>query len=116
MVHASFVYEPAFLHLLDFEAFMGPVINKNAFDKILNYIKHAKDSKKASIIAGGHFDASRGYFIQPTVILTADPSFKTLKEEIFGPVLTVFLYPDAEYENALKDIDASSSYALTASL
>lgn len=95
---------------------MGPVINKHAFDKISNYIKHAKDSKNATIIAGGHFDASRGYFIQPTIILTTDPSFKTLKEEIFGPVLTVFVYPDAEYESTLNEIDGSSAYALTASM
>lgn len=97
---------------------MGPVINKSAFEKISEYIKYVKkcDQKEAKIIAGGHFDATQGYFIQPTIVHTSNPEFKTLKEEIFGPILTVFVYPDAEFENTLQQIDSTASYALTASM
>lgn len=92
------------------------MINKPAFDKISGYIDSAKASKNAKIIAGGHYDASVGYFIQPTIIETTDPLFKTLREEIFGPVLTVYVYPDSKYVETLMDVNESSDYALTASI
>jgi 1-pyrroline-5-carboxylate dehydrogenase len=82
----------------DFTAFSGPVVNRSAFDKIRGYIEYAKSAKDAEIIIGGGCDDSKGYFIQPTVIQTTNSDFRTMKEEIFGPVLTVFVYPSAEYE------------------
>ncbi len=100
----------------DFGAFMGPVINKSAFDKITDYIQFAKSSKDAKILVGGYSDASQGYFIQPTVVQTTNLNFKTLKEEIFGPVLTVYVYPDAEFEETLVAVNESSNYGLTASI
>lgn len=95
---------------------MGPVINKSAFDKISGYIKYAKTSKDAKILFGSHHDDSVGYFIQPTIIQALKPNFKTLKEEIFGPVLTVFVYPDTQFEETLLEVNNSSEYALTASI
>lgn len=102
----------------DFGAFAGPVINRAAFDKISGYIKHVKqaDKKEACIIAGGHFDDSIGFFIQPTVVLTSNPSFRTMTEEIFGPLLTVYVYPDAEYEQTLRMVNDASTYGLTAAV
>ena len=97
----------------DFSNFMGAVIDKPAFDNIKAYIDFAKASPDAEIIAGGGCDDSAGYFIQPTVVLTSDPKFKLIQEEIFGPVLTVFVYPDAELERALELCDTGSPYALT---
>lgn len=95
---------------------MGPVINQAAFDKITGYIEYAKASKDAEIIVGGKYNSSKGYFIEPTVIYTKDPAFKTLKEEIFGPVLTVYEYPDEDFIETLLDVDNQSDYALTASI
>ena len=97
----------------DFSNFMGAVIDKPAFDNIKAYIDFAKASPDAEIIAGGGCDDSAGYFIQPTVVLTSDPKFKLMQQEIFGPVLTVFVYPDAELERALELCDTGSPYALT---
>lgn len=82
----------------DFAAFSGPVVNRAAFDKIRSYIEFAQKAKDAKIIAGGKCNDSRGYFVEPTVIETTNVEFKTMKEEIFGPVLTVYVYPAAEYE------------------
>ena len=75
----------------DFSNFMNAVIDKSAFDTISSYIDYAKDHKDAEIISGGRYDDSKGYFIEPTTILTTDPYFKTMTEEIFGPVLTLSL-------------------------
>ncbi|HPC35426.1 MAG TPA: L-glutamate gamma-semialdehyde dehydrogenase [Candidatus Marinimicrobia bacterium] len=100
----------------DFRNFMNAVIDKAAFDNILSYINYAKNSRDAEIIAGGKGDASKGYFIEPTVILTNDPHFKTLEEEIFGPVLTVFVYDDNKYEEALNLCNTTSPYALTGAI
>jgi 1-pyrroline-5-carboxylate dehydrogenase len=97
----------------DFTNFMGAVIDKPAFDNIKAYIDFAKASADAEIIAGGGCDESAGYFIQPTVVLTSDPKFKLIQEEIFGPVLTVFVYPDADLERALELCDTGSPYGLT---
>jgi 1-pyrroline-5-carboxylate dehydrogenase len=100
----------------DFRNFMGAVIDEAAFDRISEYIDFAKSSPDAEIIAGGGCDKSKGYFIEPTVILTTDPHFKLMEEEIFGPVLTVFVYPDSEYKKTLDLCDATSPYALTGSV
>ena len=97
----------------DFKNFVNAVINETAFDKITHYIDLAKKSKKAEIIFGGKSDKSKGYFIEPTVILTSDPHFVTMEEEIFGPVVTLYLYEDADYKKIIKTIDNTSIYALT---
>ncbi|OJT09511.1 Delta-1-pyrroline-5-carboxylate dehydrogenase [Trametes pubescens] len=99
----------------DFTNFIGPVIGRPAFDKITGYIQKAKDAG-SEIIAGGSADDSTGYFVQPTVILTKDPKSVTMVEEIFGPVLTVFVYEDADYEKTLELIDTTTTYALTGSI
>jgi 1-pyrroline-5-carboxylate dehydrogenase len=95
----------------DFRNFMGAVIDKKAFDKISGYIEHGRGNAK--IVAGGKVDGSKGYFISPTLIETADPNYKLLCEEIFGPVLTAHVYDDAKWEETLKVVDATSPYALT---
>ncbi len=98
---------------IDFENFMTAVIHKNSFDKIVKYIEKAKNDKEAKILIGGDYDDSKGYFISPTVILTTDPNYITMNEEIFGPVVTIFVYPDNEWKDILKTVDKTSIYALT---
>jgi 1-pyrroline-5-carboxylate dehydrogenase len=93
--------------------FVNAVIDENAFDTIASYIDFAKSSPEATIIAGGTYDKSEGYFIRPTVIETTNPKFKTMEEEIFGPVLTVFVYKDNDLEKAVELCDATSPYGLT---
>jgi 1-pyrroline-5-carboxylate dehydrogenase len=100
----------------DFTNFMGAVIDKGAFETIKHYIQFAKRSSEAEIIAGGGCDDKVGYFIQPTVVLTTNPKFKLMQEEIFGPVLTLFVYPDRELDEALELCDTGSPYALTGSV
>jgi 1-pyrroline-5-carboxylate dehydrogenase len=97
----------------DFTNFVNAVIDKAAFDKIKGYLDYAKESSQATILAGGEADDSVGYFIQPTVIETDDPRFKTMEEEIFGPVVTVFAYEDGKYEETLHLCDQTSPYGLT---
>ncbi len=97
----------------DFTNFINAVIDERAFDKISGYIAQAKKSDKAQIIAGGNYDKSVGYFIEPTVIETEDPHFLTMEEEIFGPVLTIYVYDENKYEEALELVDSTSPYALT---
>ena len=97
----------------DFTNFVNAVIDKAAFDKIKGYLDYVKDSSQATILAGGEADDSVGYFIQPTVIETDDPYFKTMVEEIFGPVVTLYAYEDGEYEKALQLCDETSPYGLT---
>lgn len=97
----------------DFTNFMGAVIDAAAFESIKEYIDYAKASPEAEIIYGGGCDDSVGYFIEPTVVLTRDPSFRLMREEIFGPVLTLFVYPDNELDRALQLCDQGSPYALT---
>ncbi len=97
----------------DFTNFMGAVIDKPAYDNIKAYIDFAKASPEAEIVAGGGCDDRTGYFIEPTVVLTSNPKFKLMQEEIFGPVLTVFVYPDAELDKALELCDTGSPYGLT---
>lgn len=93
--------------------FMNAVIDNAAFDTITEYILYSKNSSEAKIIAGGGFDKSVGYFIQPTIIETTNPRFKTMEEEIFGPVLTVYVYDDKAIEETLQLCDTTSPYALT---
>lgn len=97
----------------DFGNFHNAVIDKPAFDKISEYIDYAKAQPDAEIISGGKYDDSEGYFIQPTVIVTTNPQFRTMVEEIFGPVLTIYVYPQDEFEKTLDLVDSTSPYALT---
>ncbi len=96
--------------------FMNAVIDEASFDNVMSYINYAKESADAEIIAGGVGDKSEGYFIQPTIILTTNPKFKTMEEEIFGPVMTIYLYEDEKFEETLKLCDETSPYALTGSV
>jgi 1-pyrroline-5-carboxylate dehydrogenase len=95
----------------DFRNFMGAVIDKKAFVKISEYLDHAK--QHARVVQGGVAKGDKGYFIEPTLIQTEDPGYKTLCEEIFGPVVTAYVYPDAQWEETLAVIDRTSPYALT---
>jgi len=97
----------------DFTNFMNAVIDKRAFDSIVGYINYAKTSNDAEILSGGTYDDETGYFIEPTTILTSDPHFKTMEEEIFGPVLTIFLYEPSDWEQTIELVDSTSPYALT---
>ena len=97
----------------DFTNFMGAVIDAQAFRSIKGYIDYAKESPEAEIICGGNADDSVGFFIDPTVIVTTNPRFKTMEEEIFGPVLTIYVYKDEEIEEALDLCDSTSIYGLT---
>ncbi len=100
----------------DFSNFINAVIDEKSFDKIKSYIDGAKRSKKASILAGGECSKKEGYFIQPTIILAEDPKYVTLCEEIFGPVLTLYVYSANEFETVLDLVDVTSPYALTGSV
>ena len=97
----------------DFTNFMCAVIDRAAYDTITGYIRHAKRSKDAKILCGGNFSSKKGYFIEPTVVLAKKPDMKLLCEEIFGPVLTIYVYKDARLERALDICDTGSPYALT---
>ena len=96
--------------------FVNAVIDERAFDKIKGYIDKAKDSQDAEVIFGGDTDKSKGYFIDPTVILTSDPHFVTMEEEIFGPVLTIYVYEDEDFEKTLHLCNETSPYGLTGSI
>jgi 1-pyrroline-5-carboxylate dehydrogenase len=98
---------------MDFRNFMGAVIDKAAFDKISGYIARARESKDSEVIAGGECDDSKGYFIRPTIILARKPDIESMREEIFGPVVTLYVYPDAEWEKTLELVDRTGEYALT---
>jgi 1-pyrroline-5-carboxylate dehydrogenase len=100
----------------DFSNFMSAVIDKGAFASITEYIKYAKASKEAEIITGGNFNDSKGYFIEPTTIVTTNPKFKTIEEEIFGPVFTIYVYDDDKLDEALTLCDETSPYALTGAI
>ncbi len=100
----------------DFANFMGAVIDAGAFEKITSYIELARSSPETEILAGGEYDDRLGYFIRPTVILTQNPRHRLMEEEIFGPVLTIYVYPEAEYEETLRLCDTTSPYGLTGSI
>jgi 1-pyrroline-5-carboxylate dehydrogenase len=97
----------------DFTNFLNAVIDARAFDNIVSYIEHARECSDAEIIYGGSYDDSTGYFIEPTLIRAHDPKEKTMREEIFGPVTTVYVYPDEEYASTLTQVDETSPYGLT---
>ena len=98
------------------ENFVTSVIDEKSFDKISSYIKNAKLSSDAEVVIGGNFDKSKGYFIEPTVILTKDPNYVTMREEIFGPVMTIYVYSDDKFEETLRLVDKTSEYALTGAI
>ncbi len=100
----------------DFTNFVNAVIDEKAFNNISSYITEAKKSKDATIIAGGNFDKSKGYFIEPTVIVVKDPKYRTMCEEIFGPVLTIYVYKADAFEETLHLVDETSPYALTGAI
>jgi 1-pyrroline-5-carboxylate dehydrogenase len=100
----------------DFGNFINAVISEMAFEKISGYIEHAKNDPSCEILAGGKYDKSVGYFIEPTVILTSDPNYKSMHEEIFGPVLTIYVYDEDKYEEMLEIVDQTSPYALTGAI
>ena len=96
--------------------FVNAVIDERAFDKIAGYIDFCKGQSDSEIIAGGTYDKSTGYFINPTVVVTTNPRFRTMVEEIFGPVLTIFVFEDSQFEETLTMVDGTSEYALTGSI
>jgi 1-pyrroline-5-carboxylate dehydrogenase len=98
---------------LDFRHFMAAVIDEPSFDRIMGFIDHAKSSSEAEILAGGKGDKSEGFFIEPTIVQTKDPRFKLMTHEIFGPVLTIYVYDDLKLEETLDLCDTTSPYALT---
>ncbi|XP_014470624.1 PREDICTED: delta-1-pyrroline-5-carboxylate dehydrogenase, mitochondrial [Dinoponera quadriceps] len=100
----------------DFTVFTGAVIDAIAFKRIVGYIEYAKKSPKMEVIGGGDYDDSCGYFIQPTIIQTTDPKEKLMVEEIFGPVLTVYVYKDCDLEETMKLVETSTPYALTGAI
>ena len=97
----------------DFRNFMGAVIDRKAFDKIKDYIERAKKDPKAKVLFGGGCDDSEGYFVQPTLIQVEDPTYRTMCEEIFGPVLSLYVYPEGRWKETLALVDRTSPYALT---
>ncbi len=97
----------------DMSNFITAVIHEGSFDKLAKYIDQAEKDKNAEIIAGGKYDKRKGYFIEPTVILTTDPHYTTMETELFGPVVTVYVYEDKDWSKTLKLVDSTSEYALT---
>lgn len=97
----------------DMTNYVTAVIHEGSFDKLASYIDRAKKDNNAEIIAGGNYDKSKGYFIEPTVILTTDPKYTTMETELFGPVVTIYVYEDKDWSKTLKLVDATSEYALT---
>jgi|LauGreDrversion2_5_1035112.scaffolds.fasta_scaffold00360_3 1-pyrroline-5-carboxylate dehydrogenase len=100
----------------DFSNFVNAVIDEKSFDKLAAYIDAAKKDGNVEIISGGNYDKSKGYFIEPTIIVAKDPKYVTMCEELFGPVLTLFVYEDSDFEKTLELIDTTSSYALTGAI
>ena len=96
--------------------FINAVISEKAFDSIASYIDYVKNAADAEIIVGGNYDKSKGYFIEPTIIVTSDPKFKTMVEEIFGPVMTIYVYDENSWEETLNLVDGTSEYALTGAI
>jgi 1-pyrroline-5-carboxylate dehydrogenase len=100
----------------DFSNFVTAVIHEGSFDKLAKYIDLAKQDADAEVIFGGNYNKSKGYFIEPTVILTSNPKYTTMETELFGPVLTVYVYEDAQWSGTLKLVDETSEYALTGAI
>lgn len=100
----------------DTSNFINAVIDQRAFEKISGYIDYCQNSNEAEVITGGKYDGSKGYFIEPTTVVTTNPKFKTMSEEIFGPVLTIYVYDADKFEETLELVDSTSEYALTGSI
>ena len=100
----------------NFQTFVGAVIDRKAFESITGYVDFARSSPDAKILAGGTSDSSEGWFVRPTVVETTDPHFRLMEEEIFGPVLTVYVYPDDRLDETLATCDGTSPYALTGAI
>jgi 1-pyrroline-5-carboxylate dehydrogenase len=100
----------------DFSNFINAVIDEKSFDKLAKYIDNAKADSNAEVVMGGHYDKSKGYFIEPTVILAKDPKYVTMCEELFGPVLTIYVYDENQFEETLELVDSTSIYALTGAI
>ncbi|MFP4001121.1 MAG: L-glutamate gamma-semialdehyde dehydrogenase [Thermoplasmata archaeon] len=100
----------------DLKSYMGAVIDESAFEKIVSYLNYTEDDEDHEILHGGGYESENGWFIEPTVVKTDDPKSKLMKEEIFGPVLTIYVYPDGEFEQTLELCDRTSPYALTGSI
>ncbi|MFV8341677.1 L-glutamate gamma-semialdehyde dehydrogenase [Flavobacterium sp. XS2P39] len=100
----------------DFGNFITAVIHEGSFDKLVSFIDQAKKDADAEIIVGGNYDKSVGYFIEPTIIVTTDPHYTTMETELFGPVMTIFVYEDEKWEETLKLVDTTSEYALTGAI
>ena len=96
--------------------FINAVISEKAFDSISSYIDYAQNAEDAEVIVGGNYDKSQGYFIEPTVVVTSNPKFKTMVEEIFGPVITIYVYDESNWEETLDLVDSTSDYALTGAI
>ena len=100
----------------DFGNFITAVIHEGSFDKLVTFIEQAKSATDAEIIVGGNYDKSVGYFIEPTVIVTTNPKYTTMETELFGPVITIYVYEDAKWAETLKLVDQTSEYALTGAI
>lgn len=100
----------------DFSTFTSAVIDDKAFARIKSYIDHARSSSNLEIIGGGQYDDSKGYFIQPTIVQTKDPHDKIMTEEIFGPVLTIYVYKDKDLKKTLELVGSSTKFALTGAI
>jgi len=100
----------------DFRNLMTAVIHQASFDKCVDYIEHARNDASCNIIVGGGYDDSKGWFVEPTIILTTDPEYRSIKEEIFGPILTIMVYDDDDFEGIMDICDRTSPYALTGSI
>jgi 1-pyrroline-5-carboxylate dehydrogenase len=100
----------------DMSNFLGAVIDEASFDKLSSFIDRAKQDKDVEIIHGGNYDKSKGYFIEPTIILTKDPHYITMEEELFGPILTIYVYDHTKFEETIELVDSTSMYALTGSI
>lgn len=96
--------------------FVSSVISESSFDKLAKYIEQAKKDQDAEVVFGGTYDKSIGYFVEPTVILTSNPQYETMKTELFGPVLTIYVYEDSKWNETLKLVDETSAYALTGAI
>ena len=100
----------------DMSNFITAVIHEGSFDKLAKYIDGAKSDSNAEIVAGGNYDKSKGYFVEPTVIVTTDPKYTTMCTELFGPVITIYIYEDEQFSETLKLVDETSEYALTGAI
>ncbi len=101
---------------LEFDTFTSAVIDEPSFNRIHNYINYGKNNSNIHLLAGGNVDKSKGYYVQPTLFETKDPNDKLLREEIFGPVLTVYVYKNSEYNKVVDLVDSTTPYALTGSI